>query len=85
MNHKLESRLLGEICVCVMCVLVAHSLIQLFATLWTVAPPGSTVHRILQARILEGVPMLSFRDLPNPEIEPASLNASCIGRGVLYY
>ena len=27
--------------------------IQLFATPWTVAPPGSSVHGILQARILE--------------------------------
>ena len=31
--------------------------IQLFATLWTVSPPGSSVHGILQARILEWVAM----------------------------
>ena len=31
------------------------SLVWLFATLWTVASPGSSVHGILQARILEWV------------------------------
>ena len=32
-------------------------------------PPGSSVHGILQARILEGVAMPSSRDLPHPGIE----------------
>ena len=42
-------------------------------TPWTVcSPPGSSVHRILQARILEGLPFPSPGDLPNPEIEPGS-------------
>ena len=35
--------------------------------------PGSSVHRILQARILEWVAMPSSRDLPNSGIEPVSL------------
>ena len=35
-------------------------------------PPGSSVHGILQARILEWVAMLSSGDLSNPGIEPAS-------------
>ena len=34
---------------------------------------GSTVHAILQARILEWVAMPFSRKLPNPEIEPTSL------------
>ena len=34
--------------------------------------PGSSVHGILQARILEWVAMPSSRDLSNPGIEPAS-------------
>ena len=34
------------------------------------SPRGSSVHRILQARILEGV--ANPEDLPNPGIEPAS-------------
>ena len=31
-----------------------------FATLWTVAPPGSSVHRILQTRILEWAAIFFF-------------------------
>ena len=34
--------------------------------------PGPSVHGILQARILEGVAIPFFRDLPNPRIEPRS-------------
>ena len=37
------------------------------------SPPGSSVHRILQARILELVTMPSSRDLPDPGMEPQSL------------
>ena len=36
-------------------------------------PLGSSVHGILQARILEWVAMASPGDLPNPGMEPASL------------
>ena len=35
------------------------------------SPPGSSVHGILQARILEWVAMPSSRDLSNPGIELA--------------
>ena len=34
--------------------------------------PGSSVHRILQARILEWFAILFSGDLPNPGIEPGS-------------
>ena len=37
------------------------------------SPPGFSVHRILQVRILEWVAMPSSRDLPNPGIKPVSL------------
>ena len=37
------------------------------------SPPGSSVHRIFQARILEWVQSSPPRDLPDPGIEPASL------------
>ena len=36
------------------------------------SPPGSSVHGILYARILEWVAMLTSGDLPNPGIEPVS-------------
>ena len=44
--------------------------VLLFATPWTVSPPGSSVHGILQARILEWLPYPSLEDLPNLGIEP---------------
>ena len=34
--------------------------------------PGSSVHGILQARILDGLPFLSAGDLSHPGIEPGS-------------
>ena len=43
--------------------------VRLFATPWAVAhqapPPGSSIHGILQTRILEWVAISSSRDLPN--------------------
>ena len=36
------------------------------------SPPGSSVHGILQARILEWLPFLSLGDLPDPRIQPRS-------------
>ena len=36
------------------------------------SPPGSSVHGILQARILEWLPFPSPGDLPDPGIEPRS-------------
>ena len=38
------------------------------------SPPGSPVHGISQARILEWVPFPSPGDLPDPGIEPMSLS-----------
>ena len=36
------------------------------------SPPGSSVHGISQARILEWVAISSSRDLPKPGVEPVS-------------
>ena len=44
------------------------------------SPSGSSVHGILQARILEWA-----EDLPDSGIKPASLNVSCISMEVLYH
>ena len=41
--------------------------------------PGSTIHGVLQARILEWVP--SPGDLPNPGIKPPSLIAPALAGG----
>ena len=42
------------------------------------SPPGSSVHGILQARILKWVTMLSSGDLPDPGIEHTSLISSAL-------
>ena len=43
------------------------------------SPPDFSVRGVLQVRILEWVTMLSSGGLPNPGIQPASLNVSRIG------
>ena len=54
------------VCVCVYTCMLSHfSCVRLFVTLWSLtlcdcSPPGSSVHGILQARILEWVAMPSY-------------------------
>ena len=53
-----------------MCVLVTQSCPTLFDPM-DFSPPGSSVHGILQARILKWIAILrSPGDLPDPGIEP---------------
>ena len=55
------------------CCLITKLCPTLFAIPWTVASlPGSSVHGIAQARILEWVAIPLPGDLPDPGIEPAS-------------
>ena len=54
-----------------MCVLVTQLCLTLCDPM-DCSLPGSSVHGILQARILEWLPFLSPGDLPDPGIEPAS-------------
>ena len=49
------------------------------------SPPGSSVHGILQARILEWVAMPSPRGSSQPRDQTHISYVSCIGRGVLYH
>ena len=49
------------------------------------SPPGSPVHRILQARILEWVAMPSSRGSSQPRDRTPTSYISCIGRRVLYH
>ena len=61
------------VCVCVYKVKVKVLVTQLCPTLCNpmyCSLPGSSVHGLLQARILEWVIMSFSRDLPNPGIEP---------------
>ena len=54
-----------------MCVCACSVTCSSFATPWS--PPGSSVHGVLQARLLEWVAISFSRDLPDPEIEVVSL------------
>ena len=58
-------------CVCV-CVCVYSVTFESFQSL-DCSPPGSSVHGISQARILEQVAFPPPRDLPDPRIKPTSL------------
>ena len=46
---------------------------------------GSSVHGILQARILDWLPFTPPGDLPDPGTDFYHLYVSCIGRQILYY
>ena len=58
---------------------------QLFATLWTVSLPGSSVHGILWARILEWVAMPSSRGSSWPRNQTHVSFVSCIDKRVLHH
>ena len=61
-----------------MCMLSCFSRVRLFATPWL------RVHELLQARILEWVPMPSSRGSSPPRDWTSVSYISCIGRWVLY-
>ena len=63
------------------CMLSHFSHVQLCATLWTIySPSGTSLHGILQARILEWVAMPSSRESFHPAIGPMSLMSPLTGR-----
>ena len=64
------------------CCAVSVRHVWLVVTPWTAARPAPLCTEILQARMLEWVPVPSSRDLPNPGIEPRSptLQADVKGR-----
>ena len=47
------------------------------------SPPGSSVHGILQARILQWVAVSFFRDLSDPGVEAAPLTSPAVVGGFL--
>ena len=58
--------------VMVVAVVNSQSHVQLFHHPMDYSPPGSSIHEIFQARILEWVAISFFRDLPDSGIEPMS-------------
>ena len=65
-------------------VLSHFSCIQLSATLWIVAHQAPLSMGFSRQEYWSGLPCPPPRDLPNPEIKPAS-QISCIDRWVLYH
>ena len=65
-------------CLCVQ----SLSRVQLFENRMECSPPGSSVHGIFQARILEWVAISYSRDLPDKGIKPAPL---ALAGGFFYY
>ena len=59
-------------CTCVHARVLAAQSCPTICNLLDYSPPGSSVHRIFQERVLEGQPFLSPGDLPNPGIKPGS-------------
>jgi len=49
------------------------------------SPPGSSVHGIIPARILEWVAISISGDLPDPGIEPTSPVAPALGGRFFYH
>ena len=49
------------------------------------SPPASSVHGILQARILKGIACPLLGDLPDPGIKPTFHFVFCTGRQILYH
>ena len=49
------------------------------------SPPGSSVHEVLQARILEWVPMPSSRESSRPRDETCVSYIPCTGRQVFFF
>ena len=45
------------------------------------SPPGSSAHRIFQARLLDGLPFLPLGNLPDPETETPSLASPSLAGG----
>ena len=62
--------------------MLSHHHVWLFETSWS--PPGSFVHGIFQAKILDRVTCPPPWDLPNPGTTHVS-HISCIDRWVLYH
>ena len=69
------------VCVCEYCCLMAKSCLILFNSM-DHSPPGSSVHGISQARILEWIAISCSRGSSQPRNRT---HVSCIGRQILYY
>ena len=68
--------------------MLSAKLLRSYPTLWDLmssSPPGSSVHGILQVRILEWISMPSSRGFSQPRHQTCISYVSCIGERVLYH
>ena len=90
MNYYISLRqeqYLIHLCVCASCThtcSVANSCLTLFITM-DCSPPGSSVHGILQARILEWVAISSSRGSSRPRDQTCVSCTCCIDRWILHH
>ena len=63
---------------------VSHSVVSDSCNPMDCSPPGSSVHEILQARILEWWPHPPPGRLPDPGIEPVSLPSPALASGFFF-
>ena len=82
-NGLMLSMLLYNLFISCVCVLVTQSCPTL-CNLMDCSPPGSSVHRILQARILAWLAFPFSRGSSPPRDWTLAFCISCIGRGILY-
>ena len=73
-TYILNAQIRNEQLVCV-CLELCATLCNSMDYSW----PGSSVHGIIQARILQWVPFLLPGDLPNPRIEPVFPASPALG------
>ena len=71
-RYRLKIRRSGKDVSCCVCAQSLQSCLTLCNSM-DCGPPGSSVHGILQARILEWVAISFSRDLPDPGFKPGSL------------
>ena len=78
-RKKLKCKLLFySLILCLRALRSCFSHVQLFVTPMDCSPPGSSVHGIRQARILQWVPIPSFSRSSHPRIKPTVSFISCI-------
>ena len=70
----------GWVVVCV----YTYSVVSDFATPWACSPPGSSVHGIFQARMMEWVAISYSEGSSRPRDQTHVSHVSCIGRQILY-
>ena len=61
--------------------LFSHYVVSLFCNPMNCKPPGSSIHGIAQARILEWVAISFSKGSSNPGIKPASLTSPALAGG----